>query len=163
MTGEEEYVLCIFSDEGDVTLSLEKSTDGYAHTYDMGEATVYVGTTLSVEVSVVQADRQGLDTFYRACTEADVSQYTKESIKTLTKYMKNAKEILCTSSVTEEECTKAYNDLKNAFEDLDTYASEEKIEDTPVVGLALIVLVVILLIATFVSAIIARKKMDPEV
>ena len=163
ITGGEEYVLCIFSDEGDVTLSLEKSTEGYAHTYDMGEATVYAGATLSMEFHVTQADRQALDTFYRACVDADVSEYTKESRKTLNKCMNEAKEILCTPSVTEEECTKAYNDLRDAFEGLGTYASEEKIEDTPTVGLVLIVLVVILLIATFVSAIIARKKMDPEV
>lgn len=163
ITGGEEYVLCIFSDEGDVTLYLEKSTDGYVHTYDMGEATVYVGATLGMEFSVTQADRQALDTFYRACVDADVSEYTKESRKALTKCMNEAKEILCTPSVTEEECNEAYNDLKDAFEGLGTYASEEKIEDTPVVGLVLIVLVVILLIATFVSAIIARKKMDPEV
>ncbi len=163
VTGGEDYVLCIFSDEGDVTLSLEKSIDVYAHTYDMGEATVYVGSSLYIDFFVTQVDRQGLDTFYRACVDADVSQYTKESRKTLTKCMKDAKEILCTPSVTREEYDKSYNDLKDAFEGLDTYASEEKIEDTPIVGLVLIVLVAILLIATFVSAIIARKKMDPEV
>ncbi len=163
VTGGEEYVLCIFSDEGDVTLALEKSSEGYAHTYDMGEATVYVGATLYTEFFVTQADRQKLDTFYRACVDADTSEYTKESVKDLNKCIKDAKEILCTPSVTREECEGAYNDLKASFEDLDTYASEEKIEDTPIVGLVLIIVVVVLLLATFVSAIIARKRMDPEV
>ena len=100
--------------------------------------------------------------FYSACLEANVSEYTKESQKTLKNKMKAAKAILCTASVTEDECEKTYDDLKKAFDGLDTYASEDRIEETPTVGLILIGIVIILLAGTFITALAARKKMNPD-
>ena len=76
--------------------------------------------------------------------------------------MKAAKAILCTASVTDEECEKAYDDLKKAYDGLSTYASQDKIEETPVVGLVLIAIVIVLLAGTFVTALAARKKMNPD-
>ena len=63
---------------------------------------------------------------------------------------------------TEKDYKKVYDDLKDSFDGLDTYASEDKIEETPVIGIVLIVIVFILLIATFVSAMYARKKMNEK-
>ena len=130
------YVLCIFSEDSDVTLDLEKSDSDTCHTVEAGETV--------------------------ACLETNVPKYTKESQKTLKNKMKVAKNLLCTSSVTEEECDKAYKDLKKAFDGLDTYASEDKIEETPIVGLVLIAVVIVLLAATFITALAARKKMNPD-
>lgn len=156
------YVLCVFSENGEISLALESSDSNTAHTVEMGEPVVYSGASLALCFSVRQADRRSLDTFYDACMDADLSDYTKESQKVLKGCLKKAKVALCTPSVTEDECDRIYNDLKDAYNGLDTYASEDKIEDTPVVGLVLIGLVIILLVATLASAMVARKKMDPN-
>jgi len=156
------YVLCIFSEDGDVSLTLESSEDATAHTVEAGATVVYAGASLSLDFTVRQADRKDIDKFYNACLESDVSGFTKESRKTLNSKMKAAKALLCTQSVTEEECEKVYDELKKAYDGLDTYASEDKIEETPIVGLVLIGIVIVLLIATFLSAMAARKKMNPD-
>ena len=52
------------------------------------------------------------------------------------------------------------DDLKKAYDGLSTYASQDKVDETPVVGLVLIGIVAVLLAGTFVSALMARKKMD---
>ncbi len=159
---EKIYVLCIFSEDKDVTLALESSDADTCHTVEAGETIVYTRASLAYDFTVRQADRKDLDTFYSACLEANVSEYTKESQKTLKNKMKAAKALLCTSSVTQDEYEKVYDDLKKAFDGLDTYASEDKIEETPIVGLVLIGIVIILLAGTFVTALAARKKMNPD-
>ncbi len=159
---ETVYVLCIFSEDSAVSLTLEKSAEATAHTVNAGEVVVYTAASLAFDLTVEQANRRDLDTFYSACLEANVSEYTKESQKTLKNKMKAAKAILCTASVTEDECEKTYDDLKKAFDGLDTYASEDRIEETPTVGLILIGIVIILLAGTFITALAARKKMNPD-
>ena len=159
---ETVYVLCIFSEDSAVSLTLEKSSEATAHTVNAGTVVVYNAASLAFDLTVEQANRRDLDTFYSACLEANVSEYTKESQKTLKNKMKAAKAILCTASVTEDECEKTYDDLKKAFDGLDTYASEDRIEETPTVGLILIGIVIILLAGTFITALAARKKMNPD-
>lgn len=159
---ETVYVLCIFSEDSAVSLTLEKSAEATAHTVNAGEVVVYTAASLAFDLTVEQANRRDLDTFYSACLEANVSEYTKESQKTLKNKMKAAKAILCTASVTEDECEKTYDDLKKAFDGLDTYASEDRIEETPTVGLILIGIVIILLAGTFITALAARKKMNSD-
>ena len=159
--GETVYVLCIFTEDDEITLPLVKSTNGaQAHTQYGGETTVYSAMSLGLTFTVEQVDRANLDTFYHACLNADVSQYTKESQKKLKKALAGAKELLCTPSVTESEYEKVYDDLKKAYDGLSTYASQDKVDETPVVGLVLIGIVAVLLAGTFVSALMARKKMD---
>ncbi len=159
--GETVYVLCIFTEDDEITLPLVKSTNGaQAHTQYGGETTVYSAMSLGLTFTVEQVDRANLDTFYHACLNADVSQYTKESQKKLKKALSGAKELLCTPSVTESEYEKVYDDLKKAYDGLSTYASQDKVDETPVVGLVLIGIVAVLLAGTFVSALMARKKMD---
>ncbi len=160
--GGEVYVLCIFSESGEVTLSLEESEEYTAHTRSMGETIVYSGATLAFDISVLQADRSDLDVFYSACLEADVSKYTKESQKELKERLADAEYYLCTPSVTVEQNDKVYEKLQEAYDGLDTYASEDKIEDTPIIGIVLIGIVVVLLAATLISALAARKKMNSD-
>lgn len=160
--GEKVYVLCIFSEEEDVSLDLQYSKEHSAHTFSGGETTVYTNASLCLSFSVTQVDRSMLDTFYSACLEADVSEYTKESRKELDRQLKKAKTLLCTPSVTEEEYNDTYKDLRDAFDNLDTYASEDKMEEAPIVGLVLTGVVVILLCATLISAVLARKRMTGE-
>ena len=160
--GEKTYVLCIFSEEEEITLDLQYSKEHSAHTFTGGETTVYSNASLSLSFSVTQVDRSKLDTFYSACLEADVSEYTKESVKELDRHLKKARALLCTPSVTEEEYNETYKDLKDAFDSLDTYASEDKVEEAPIVGLALTGVVMILLCATLISAVLARKRMGGE-
>lgn len=163
ITGETVYVVCIFTEDTEMNVPLVRSTNGaQAHTQSGGETTVYSGASLGLHFTVEQVDRANLDTFYHACLNADVSEYTKESQKKLKKAMSEAKELLCTPSVTESEYDKVYDDLKKAYDGLDTYASEDKVDETPIVGLVLIGIVAVLLAGTFISALAARKKMDIE-
>ncbi|MBQ4066804.1 MAG: hypothetical protein IJD22_04065 [Clostridia bacterium] len=155
------YVLCIFSEDGPVSLYLERSDKDTAHTVNGGTVSLCTGASLALTFEVTQVNRKGLDGFYSTCLTTNTTGFTKESRNNLTSRMNSAKKLLCTPSVTEEEDEKVYDDLKNAYDGLDTYASEDKIEGTPVVGLVLIAIVVILLVATFFSAMAARKKMDP--
>ena len=162
-TGGKTYVLCVFSETGEeITLDLEASSDNTVYTTLLGETVVYRSASLVFEAYVQQADRAPLDTFYSACAEADVSKYTKESQKTLTKRMKDAKAHLCTESVTEEEYSKIYENLKNAYDGLDTYASQDKLENPPVIGIILIAVVIVLLVITLFTSLAARKRFFDE-
>lgn len=161
--GGETYVLCVFSEEQDVCLTLENTTGETAYTRDLGEVTVYNKASLSLDFSVSQVNREDLDSFYYSCLEADTSRYTKESRKALDKKLSAAKKLLCTPSVTEEEYEKVYEDLKDAYEGLETYASEDKIEQAPLVGIILIAIVVVLLIITLFASLAARKRMNSDI
>lgn len=162
--GNTVYILCIFSESENVTLSLEGSDGENPYTRERGEITVYSGTSLCAEFSVTQVDRSDLDTFYSTCLETDISEYTKSSRKTLKNKMAKAEELLCTPSVTESEYEKVYTELKDAFDGLETYASKDKIEKAPVISIVLIVTVVVLLGGTLISALSARRRfnMDDE-
>jgi len=156
------YVLCIFCEGGDVTLHLESSDTDAAHVREAGETIVYTGASLALEFTVEQVDRSDLDTFYSSCLITDVSGYTKESRKVLSSRLAETRKLLCTPSVTLEEYELSYENLKAAFDGLNTYASEDTMDEIPLVGLILIILVVILLTATLISALIARKRLDPN-
>lgn len=160
--GGKTYVICLFSEEGDVTLSLKKTDKETAYATELGETIVFSAASLVFEVNVRQADRAPLDTFYSACLESDVSEYTKESQKALQKRMNEAKAHLCKSSATEDEYNKIYDNLKKAYEGLDTYASEDKIEEPPIIGIVLIAIVLLLLVATLLSSLAARKKLNSD-
>ncbi len=152
------YVLCIFCEYGEVTLELYQSDSVSAHTSAMGETTVYKGAGLYLEFNVSQVDRSELDTYYNACMAEDVSAYTKESKKKYSQSLKDVKEILTTPSVTEEEYKAAYKKLTKAHDSLDTYASDDKVEEFPVASIVLICVVAVMLAGTFVSAVVTRKK-----
>lgn len=159
------YVLCIFSEteDEDVCLILENTAGETAYTRDLGEITVYTKASLSLDFSVSQVNREDLDSFYYSCLEADTSEYTKESRKALENKLTAAKKLLCTPSVTEEEYEKVYEDLKDAYEGLDTYASEDKMEQAPLVGIILIAIVVLLLVSTLIASLAARKRMHDDI
>lgn len=154
------YVLCIFAENAPVTLDLYASHKDNAYIRESGETVVYSNASLCFDLTVAQVDRSNLDTFYSACYEADVSGFTKESRKVLSSKLNAARKLLCTPSVTVEEYEKVYDELKLAYDGLSNYASQDKLEKMPLVGLILIVVVVILLGATFVSAMISRKKFN---
>ena len=159
--GGQVYVLCIFCDDADITLSLVRSTTGdNAHIQTGRETTVYSGASLGLEFTVEQVHRADLDTFYSACLEADVSEYTKESQKKLKKALDKAEKLLCTPSVTEDEYDEVYDGLKAAYDGLDTYASQDKMDEAPIVGLVLIGVVIVLLVGTFLSALFSKRKMN---
>jgi len=152
------YVLCIFSENEDISLDLFESNDNTAHTQDSGETTVYVSAGVFARFLVDQADRSSLDTYYNKCVSANVSDYTKNSRKAFSKSLDKAKKILCTPSVSEKEVNDAYNGLKKAYKGLETYASDEVIEEFPTSSIVLICIVGVLLIGTFASAVVSSKK-----
>lgn len=152
------YVLCIFSENEDICLDLFENNDNTAYTQDAGETTVYVNAGVLARFFVDQADRSSLDTYYNKCVFADVSNYTKSSRKTFSKSLDKAKKILCTPSVSEKEVNDAYNGLKKAYNGLETYASDDVIEEFPTSSIVLICIVGVLLAGTFASAVISSKK-----
>lgn len=154
------YVLYIFAENSTVAVDLFASNTDSAYIRESGEIIVYSGASLALDFTVEQVDRSNLDTFYSTCLETNVSNFTKESRKVLSSKLNAARKLLCTPSVTVEEYEKVYDDLKAAYDGLGTYASEDKMEEMPVVGLVLIIIVVILLGATFISAFVSRRRMN---
>ncbi|MDD6094869.1 MAG: hypothetical protein PUC29_03895, partial [Clostridia bacterium] len=162
-----EYVLCVFNERSDVRLRvlLSDIDDTGLYVRESGADKVYRASCLDAEFTVIQADRTELDTFYNKCVDTDTKGYTKESVKNLNSAMKEAKEVLCTPSVTKEKAKTVFENLKGAFSRLETYASDDKNVDSPVMLAVLIgasVAVLAIVATTVIVANVRRNKKDKE-
>ncbi len=167
LSGNTEYVLCIFNEKGSMSLDVRSaapSSDGL-YVRESGTDKIYSAAALDVVFTVTQADRAKLDTFYKKCVGADTSGYTKESVNALKSALKAAKTNLCTPSVTKAETKTVYENLKTAYSGLATYASDEKKVEFPHLLPVLVVSAVAVVAAAGATVIIAnvrRNKKDRE-
>lgn len=167
LSGGEEYVLCVYSEKELPVLNVLSApvNKGDLYIRDGGDETVYSEAALSGTLTVIQADRTQLDTFYKKCASTDTTGYTKESVNRLNSAMKKAKELLCTPSVTESEAGSALENLKKAHSALETYASDSK-EFHSTTALAILIGASVLLLGgvggSIIAANIRRNKKDKD-
>ena len=167
ISGNTEYVLCIFNETGSMSLDVCSAPPATAGLYvrESGTDKIYAAAALDAVFTVTQADRAKLDTFYNKCVGADTSGYTKESVNALKSALKAAKTNLCTPSVTKAETKTVYENLKSAYSGLATYASDEKKVEFPHLLPVLVVSAVAVVAAAGATVIIAnvrRNKKDRE-
>ena len=158
-----EYVLLVDASEAEESSGLslavcESGNDGDMYTKDGDTTELYRLCALDMRVSVTQADRSELDAYYRKCSNADVDGYTKESVKKLRNAMNDAAEALCTPDEEKAHCDKVYEDLRNAFASLSTYASDTKLSNPPPALYILLGVTTVLLCGALLAAASSGKK-----
>ena len=158
-----EYVLLVDAAgaESGSELSLavcESSKSGDMYTKDGNTTELYRLCALDMRINVAQADRSELDAYYRKCSNANVDGYTKESVKKLRNAMNDAAEALCTPDEEKAHCDKVYEDLRNAFASLSTYASDTKLSSPPAALYILLGVTTVLLCGALLAAASSGKK-----
>lgn len=156
------YLLILYAQAGEVELPVYQKTQDVQLLYgQQGQnSTAYDLTCIGVTIRVTQANLEDLDTFLEKCVSADISSYTKESRNRLEEEMQDAKDVLCTQSVSEDVYRSVYNDLKDAYASLATYPSDDPVEDTPPALYIVLGIAVALLIAGGVGAVASYKKRE---
>lgn len=164
LEGKTDYVLCVTNETETVTLDVMYAEPGTDSLYvrESGTERIYTEAALNVRFEIKQADRAPLDTFYKKCMGTDISGYTKESVKVFNSAAKAAKNLLCTPSVTKAECSTVYENLKSAYDGLETYASDTKNIDFPIALPILIVACVFLLAGVGLTIIISNKRRNEK-
>lgn len=158
-----EYVLCLTSSEvgSSDAMNLRVLSDTKSGTlYEQSEAATeaYRLCALDMTVSVSQADRRELDSLYKKCSDANVTGYTKESVKRLRSAMNDAAEALCTPAEEVSHCEEIYDSLHTAYVGLSTYASDEKPSDPPAMLYVLLGASAVLLCGALLIAASSGKK-----
>lgn len=162
LEAETGYLLAVFSESGTIRLPVYRRGQDVQILYsrDGEELTGYDLTCLGMSAYISQANLEDLDTFLETCLTTDISSYTRESRNRLETKMEAAKNLLCTQSVSEDEYTSVYNDLKDAFAALATYPSDAPVEETPAALYIVLGVALVLLIAGGIGSVAAYKKRE---